>query len=159
MQFERILMFTQRCVFPVIGKVLPAIVFGTLLFTAQADELSLSNLAKDASLKWGPCPAFLGEACKIAVLHGDPAKSNSDVFFKVPGDYKIPLHWHTSPERMVLVSGKMDVKYKGEQNNALVTGSYAYGPAKKPHKAYCHKGEDCILFIAFEDPIDAFEIK
>ena len=149
----------SNLLFPVVGKFLPAIVFGAMLLTAQADELSLANLAKDSSLNWGPCPAFLGEACRIAVLHGDPAQSNSDVFFKVPGDYKIPLHWHTSPERMVLVSGKMDVVYEGEETNTLVTGSYAYGPAKKPHKAYCHKGKECVLFIAFENPIDAFEIK
>lgn len=143
----------------IVGKVLSGMLIAGTFFSAQAEELSLSKLAKDTSLEWGPCPAFLGEACKIAVLHGDPAKSNSDIFFKVPGDYKIPLHWHTSAERMVLVSGKMDVKYDGENNNVLVSGSYAYGPAKKPHKAYCHSGEDCVLFIAFEEPIDAFEVK
>ncbi len=142
-----------------LGKVLAGVMTTAIVIVAQADELSLSKLANDTSLQWGPCPAFLGEACKIAVLHGDPAKPNSDVFFKVPGDYKIPLHWHNSAERMILVSGKMDVEYKGEQNTLLVPGSYAYGPPKKHHKAYCHKGEDCVLFIAFEKPIDAFEVK
>lgn len=152
-------MFSHKAFFHAKGRFLPAVAFVLTLFTAQADELSLSKAAEDPTLQWGPCPAFLGEACKIAVLHGDPAKENSDIFCKVPEDFKIPLHWHTSPERMVLVSGKMDVVYEGESVKALSSGSYAYGPAKKPHKAYCHAGEACILFIAFEDPIDAFEIK
>ena len=125
----------------------------------HAQELSLLRMASDTNLEWGPCPAFIGKGCQIAVLHGDPSKDNSDIFFKVPADFKIPLHWHTSPERMVLVAGKLDVRYEGEKTNTLNVNSYAYGPAKKPHKAYCHKGGECILFIAFEKPIDAYEVK
>lgn len=125
----------------------------------HAQEPSLIKLAKDPSLEWGGCPAFIGEGCQIAVLHGDPAKRNSDIFFKVPGDFKIPLHWHTSVERMVLVSGKLDVTYSGEKTGTMLPGTYAFGPAKKHHSAFCHKGNDCVIFIAFEEPIDAFEVK
>jgi hypothetical protein len=45
---------------------------------------------KDADLKWGPCPAFIPAGCEIAVLNGDPAKDNADVFFKVPGASRFP---------------------------------------------------------------------
>jgi hypothetical protein len=68
---------------------------------------------EDASLKWGPCPSFLPDGCSIAVLHGDPAQPNADIFFKVPGKSKIARHWHTSAERMVLVSGELQVTYDG----------------------------------------------
>ena len=34
-------------------------------------------------------------------------------------------------------------------------GPDAYGPAKLPHKAECKKAGLCILFIAFESPVDA----
>ena len=64
-------------------------------------EVALASTFKDAQLKWGPCPPFIPKGCEIAVLHGDPAKANADVFFKVPGDFTIPDHWHTSAERMV----------------------------------------------------------
>lgn len=142
-----------------IRRVLFSLFLTAGLSCVYAGENSLVKMANDPGIEWGPCPAFMGETCKLAVLHGDPAKSNSDVFFKVPGDFKIPLHWHTSAERMVLVSGKMDVTYEGEATNTLHTNSYAYGPATKVHKAYCHKGKECILFIAFEQPIDAYEVK
>lgn len=119
-------------------------------------QIALANTFKDAQLKWGPCPAFIPKGCEIAILHGDPAKDNADVFFKVPANFNIPQHWHTSAERMVLVSGTLRVTYDGQAPLTLKPGMYAYGPAKVPHKATCEKGAPCVLFIAFESPIDAF---
>ncbi|MBA3639307.1 MAG: hypothetical protein H0W53_08485, partial [Acidobacteria bacterium] len=68
---------------------------------APAQEQAVTWTADDAQLKWGPCPSFLPKGCGIAVLHGDPAKDNVDVFLKVPAKSSLPLHWHTSAERMV----------------------------------------------------------
>jgi quercetin dioxygenase-like cupin family protein len=111
---------------------------------------------QDADLKWGPCPAFIPTGCEIAVLNGDPAKQNADVFFRVPGGFAIPKHWHSSAERMVLVSGEMTVRYEDQKPMTLKPGMYAYGPAKLAHEATCAKGDPCVLFIAFEAPVDAF---
>ena len=133
-----------------------ALVF--MLSAVQANEPALAYKYDDKRLQWGPCPAFIGEGCQIAVLHGDPAKSNLDIFFKVPSDFAIPHHWHTSAERMTLVSGKMKVTYDNQSSEMLETGMYAYGPSKRPHTAYCEKGDPCVLFIAFEEPLDAFEV-
>jgi quercetin dioxygenase-like cupin family protein len=128
-------------------------------FHAKADgaisESAVAFTFNDPSLKWGPCPAFLPKDCAIAVLHGDPAKPNVDVFFKVPPGSTIPNHWHTSAERMVLVSGVLTETYDGQAPATLRSGTYSYGPAKKPHQAVCAKGAPCVLFIAFEEPLDA----
>jgi len=56
---------------------------------------------------------------------------------------------------MVLVSGELHVTYDGHKTAVLKPGSYAYGPAKLPHKAECKDAGPCILFIAFESPLDA----
>ena len=72
----------------------------------------------------------------------------------MPAKYDIPPHSHTSPEHIVLVAGELRVTYKGQQPTTLKAGSYAYGPAKQPHKAHCASGP-CVLFIAFETAIDA----
>lgn len=109
----------------------------------------------DPSLVWGPCPAFLPEGCAIAVLQGDPSQSNADIFFKVPGKSTIARHWHTSAERMVLVSGELHVTYDGHEKAVLNVGTYGYGPAKLPHEASCVSDEPCVLAIAFEAPVDA----
>jgi mannose-6-phosphate isomerase-like protein (cupin superfamily) len=121
----------------------------------SAQEPPLTRTAKDSQLKWAPCPSFLPKGCQVAVLHGDPAKDNADIFLKVPANSILPRHWHTSAERMLLVSGELHVTYDGHKTAVLKPGTYAYGPAKLPHKAECKKAGPCVLFIAFESPVDA----
>jgi quercetin dioxygenase-like cupin family protein len=118
-----------------------------------AKALAISSA--DPSLAWGPCPPIFPEGCTIAVLHGDPTKPNADVFLRVPPQYVIPPHWHSSAERMVLVTGQLKVTYQGEAAALLEAGHYAYGPAKKPHQAECMSSDPCTLFIAFEGAVDA----
>jgi quercetin dioxygenase-like cupin family protein len=132
-----------------IAAVLPA-------FSQEAPhELAVARRVGDAELQWGPCPEFFPAGCQIAVLHGDPVKPNADVFFRVPPRYDLPAHWHSSPERMVLVSGELHVAYDGQAPTVLMPGSYAYGPAKAVHRGRCVSQEPCVLFIAFEGPVDA----
>ncbi|MDP2255381.1 MAG: cupin domain-containing protein [Polaromonas sp.] len=123
------------------------------------EEQAVTWTARDAKLKWGPCPPFLPKGCGIAVLHGDPAKDNVDVFLRVPAKSTLPLHWHTSAERMVLVAGELRVTYDGQKTAVLKSGTYAYGPPKKPHKAFCASTAPCVLFIAFESPLDAVPVE
>lgn len=130
-----------------------------VLSAEKIDEPALAFTLDDPRLEWGPCPAFLPAGCAIAVLHGDPSQPNVDIFFKVPAGSKVPNHTHTSAERMVLVSGNLEVTYQGQAPVALTPGTYAYGPAGKPHTAVCADGEPCVLFIAFEDPLDAMPVE
>lgn len=138
-----------------------ALSMGSSFAFAQAAvaEQALTQTANAAQLKWGPCPPFLPKGCGIAVLHGDPAKDNLDVFFKVPAKSTIPLHWHTSAERMVLVAGELHVTYEGQKPAVLKPGTYAYGPAKRPHNGFCASTVPCVLFIAFESPLDAVPVE
>lgn len=143
---------------PHLGLAICAAVWAAAAWTAvPASDPALAKTFKDKDLQWGPCPPFLPEGCGIAVLHGDPARPNLDVYFKVPGGAKIAAHTHTSAERMVLVSGELTVTYDGHDATVLRPGTYAYGPARLPHSARCAEGEACVLFIAFEAPVDAFE--
>lgn len=130
-----------------------AILFATV--PASAQQSPLAHTAGDPSLKWSGCPDFMPRGCGIAVLHGDPAKDNADVFFRVPANAEIPRHWHTSAERMVLVAGEMSISYDGHAPLTLKPEGYAYGPPKLPHSAVCGDAGPCVLFIAFESPVDA----
>ncbi|TDN95205.1 uncharacterized protein DUF4437 [Salegentibacter sp. 24] len=132
--------------------------FSCWVLAQETSENSITFEKNDSNLKWGPCPDFMPKGCNVAVLHGDPAERNADIFFKVPANSYIPKHTHTSPERMILVSGEMEVIYEGEQPQTLTSGSYAYGPANKVHSAKCGDSP-CVLFIAFEDPVDAVLVK
>ncbi len=122
-----------------------------------APGLPLAINAADEALAWGSCPPIFPESCGIAVLHGDPGAPNADVFLRVPGGLGLAAHTHTSAERMILVAGELKVKYAGSPEVTLVPGQYAYGPAGLPHQATCASVDTCVLFIAFEGPVDATE--
>lgn len=126
--------------------------------TASAEEKAFIWTADDPELEWGSCPEFLPPDCEIAVLQGDPGKQNADIFFKLQGNTKAAHHWHTSAERMVLVSGELHVDFDGQEPVVMKPGTYAYGPAKLPHKAACRSSDPCVLFIAFEEPVDAIPV-
>lgn len=126
---------------------------------AQEDGNAFVRSVDTEKLEWGDCPEFMPKNCSIAVLRGDPAKPNADIFFKLQGNTNVPVHWHHSPERMVLISGEMEVEYKGQDPKVMEAGTYAYGPAERPHKASCLSDAACVLFIAFENPIDAYAVK
>lgn len=131
-----------------------ALVFG-LTGVVHADQQAFVWNADDPDLEWGPCPDFLPEGCRLAVLQGDPAGHNADVFFQLPANSEAPEHWHTSAERMVLVSGEFHIDYHGQDTVVMRPGTYAFGPAGLPHSARCKDAGPCTLFIAFEEPIDA----
>jgi quercetin dioxygenase-like cupin family protein len=122
---------------------------------APGSDRPLAYTEAAADLQWGDCPPIFPSGCKIAVLHGNPAEPGADVFLRVPAGYTIPAHSHTSAERMVLVSGQLDVTYAGHPTVRLKRGDYAYGPAALPHTAHCKGAEACTLFIAFNGAVDA----
>ena len=139
------------------------LLFSLAVPAASADEHksehALFQRFDDPGLAWGPCPAFLPEGCAIAVLQGDPAEKNTDIFFKVPPGAKIPLHTHTSAERMILLSGELALRYEGQDVVTVRPGAYAYGPPGLPHEGTCAAGDPCVLFIAFEEPVDAMPVE
>lgn len=122
---------------------------------AGAGDAAFVQEADAAGVAWGPCPEFMPEGCQLAVVQGNPAEANSDVFFKLPGNSSAVRHWHHSAERMVLISGELQVTYDGQEPMVIHAGSYAYGPPTVPHSAECRSDEACVLFIAFEQPLDA----
>jgi hypothetical protein len=123
------------------------------------NERPLAINKADKALAWGACPPIYTGECGLAVLHGDPARPNADVFLKVGGGTVLHNHTHSSAERMILVSGQLRVAYAGSAPATLAPGDYAYGPAGAPHEATCLGREPCVLFIAFETAVDAALVK
>lgn len=123
------------------------------------DQRPLAINKADKALAWGGCPPIYTGECALAVLQGDPAKPNADVFLKVGGGTVLHNHTHSSAERMILVSGQLRVAYAGSAPATLAPGDYAYGPAGAPHEASCLSREPCILFIAFGTAVDAALVK
>lgn len=135
----------------------PFTLFGQSSPPTDEEEAHVTGFEND-NLQWGPCPEFMPDGCQISVLNGSPDQPNADIFYKVEGGSFVSEHTHTSAERMVLVSGELEVDYEGQQPDVMTEGDYGYGPPEKPHSASCISDDPCVLFIAFEKPIDAFPI-
>lgn len=134
---------------------LAVLVAGAALSWGQTPEPALNMPATDPKLAWGPCPDILPAGCQMAQLHGAPSRPNADVFLKLPAKSSFAKHKHTSAERMILLSGEMHVTFEGQKPAVIKAGSYIYGPAGRPHSGVCASAEPCLLFIAFEEPVDA----
>ena len=120
-------------------------------------EDSFSTSANDPDLEWLPAPEIF-PGCSFTVLHGDVAEPQLDFFFKMEPKTVAVKHFHNSAERMILVAGELEVQYDGEDPVVLKSGHYAYGPAKKPHKAKCLSAEPCVLFVAMNEPFSVAPI-
>jgi len=133
--------------------------FASLGLFAQTNEMdhtemSIAKSIHDKDIIWNPAPEFF-PGCSFTILHGDIPEPNLDFFFKVEPNTEVIYHIHNSAERMVLISGEMEVQYEGEKPTILKAGTYAYGPAKKPHRAKCLNSGECVLFIAMNEPFSA----
>lgn len=117
-------------------------------------EMSITKTINDSDIIWNPAPEFF-PGCSFTILHGDISGPNLDLFFRIEPNTEIINHTHNSAERMVLISGELEVQYEGEKPQILKAGTYAYGPANKPHRAKCLNSGQCVLFIALVDPFNA----
>jgi len=131
---------------------------GALVLTAPvgAQDAPISLTPDAAELEWGPCGDFLPPECEAAILRLGPDGRNSDVLYRIPANVALPAHWHTSPERMILISGEWHIDYEGHPPLVMRAGSYAWGPPGVPHTARCGNQGTCLLFVAFVDPPDGF---
>ncbi|WP_053991689.1 cupin domain-containing protein [Mangrovimonas sp. TPBH4] len=135
--------------------------YGTQAIAQKGDmadsEISIAKTIHDKDLKWNPAPDFF-PGCTFTILHGDITEPNLDFFFKIEPNTEVIEHTHNSPERMILISGELEVTYENEPTTLLKAGAYAYGPAGKPHKAKCLNSGPCVLFIAMVTPFNAVPI-
>ena len=91
-------------------------------------------------IKWGDVPPTLPRGAKMAVMHGDPGKPGPfTVMLKLPPNYRIPAHWHSQDENVVVISGLfyagMGDRIDMTKAVALQRGAYVFMPARMHHFA------------------------
>jgi len=78
---------------------------------AQTPMPMSDHIAVQANaLKWGPAPPGLPPGALLAVVSGDPSKSEPYVVrVKLPRGYKIPPHTHPADENVTVLSGTFHI--------------------------------------------------
>lgn len=101
-----------------------------------------------ADLKWNDLDPAGAPGVKIAVLWGDPANGRFGAFFKLPAGFAAPLHTHTHPMKVVIVSGTYIQGPDGGAEFRLGAGSYLMQPGGNyRHTTSCDSAADCVFFV------------
>ncbi len=129
------------------GAVLMAL---SLAAPMNAEEHTAHAVASAA--KFGPVPGLPGCAA-AAPRSGDPGKGAFVVLAKANTGCKIPWHWHSGNEQLMIVSGRAKVETKDPAKaTTLAEGDYINLPAKHAHQFTCQAA--CKFFIESDRAFD-----
>jgi mannose-6-phosphate isomerase-like protein (cupin superfamily) len=118
---------------------------------AHAEDTAQITLNPE-TLKFTPIPDM--PACaSAAILRGKPRWGAASVLLKLASGCRVPWHWHTANETLVVISGRGTVAMKDGPPLRFLPGAYASLPSHHQHKASCSR--TCLLF---NDADAAFDI-
>jgi len=101
-----------------------------------------------ADLKWTDLDPAGAPGVKVAKLWGDPANGPFGAFFRLPAGFAVPLHTHTHPMKVVIVSGTYIQGPDGAPVFRLGPGSYLMQPGGNyRHTTSCDTAADCVFFV------------
>ena len=81
----------------------------------------------ERDFQWGPAPAIFPPGAEMAVLQGDPSKSEEfTVRLRMPSGYKIPPHTHPTAENVTVITGTF-LAGMGAQFNEAATERFGQG--------------------------------
>jgi quercetin dioxygenase-like cupin family protein len=120
--------------------------------------MAMTALAQDkpgivsaATTKFGPLEGL--PAClTLSPQRGDPTKGPAVILIKMTTGCKVPWHWHTANEGLMIVSGKGKLEMKGAAAAAMAPGDYAFLPGKHQHEFTCTAA--CTFFDVTEGVFD-----
>ena len=115
-----------------------AAALAAVLFTQLAPLAAAAAQAPE--LKWGPAPAVFPAGAKMAVLQGDPGKTEMfTVRLDMPSGYTIPAHFHPTDENVTVISGTflvgMGDRFDASKTMSLPAGGFVTAGANMNHFA------------------------
>ena len=108
-----------------------------------------------ADLKWTDLDPAGAPGVKVAKLWGDPPNGAFGAFFRLPAGFAAPLHTHTHPMKVVIVSGTYIQGPDGAPVFRLGPGSYLMQPGGNyRHTTSCDTAADCVFFVESNGAFD-----
>jgi ChrR-like protein with cupin domain len=131
-----------------------------LLAAVTAVGVSVPTHAKDAeqmvtlnpqTLKFTPIPD-MPPCASAAILRGDPRSGPAWVLLKLASGCRVPWHWHTANETLLVIGGRGSLAMKDGPPLQFVPGAYAALPSHHAHQASCTRA--CLFFNGADDAFD-----
>jgi quercetin dioxygenase-like cupin family protein len=103
------------------------------------------------AMKFTPIPDM--PACATAaILRGNPRTGPAWVLLKLASGCRVPWHWHTANESLLVISGRGTLEMKDARPLEFAAGAYASLPSRHQHQARCTRS--CLLFNAADAAFD-----
>jgi len=104
----------------------------------SASAAVVGDTTTEVSLQWGPAPAVFPAGAKMAVVSGDPSKTELfQVELSLPDGYKIPPHFHPTDEVVEVKEGVflvgMGDTFDLKKTNPMKKGEKGSVPANMHH--------------------------
>jgi quercetin dioxygenase-like cupin family protein len=100
----------------------------------KAQDAGKMVFAPAATSKFQNMPG-IPKCLTILVERGDPTTGPAIMLLKMTAGCKVPWHWHTVGEQVMVVSGVGKAEMKGMDKAAMVhAGDFLYIPAKNIHQ-------------------------
>jgi len=135
--------------FPIGAAFSAVLVVGSMVQSLRAQDHVV--YAASANSKFLNIPG-LPTCVAGSVQNGDPSKGGSVIFGKGTAGCRIPWHWHTPTEQLMMVTGRAKVEMKDGSSVTLRSGDYVSLPTKHVHQFTCQTA--CTLFIASDVAFD-----
>jgi quercetin dioxygenase-like cupin family protein len=127
-----------------------ALVVGRSAATRGADPDEMASV-NPQTLKFEPIPNM--PACATAaILRGNPRSGPAWVLLKLASGCRVPWHWHTANESLVIISGRGTLAMKDGPPLQFAPGAYAALPSRHTHQASCARS--CLLFSIADAAFD-----
>jgi quercetin dioxygenase-like cupin family protein len=110
-----------------------------------------AHIANSSQLKFGGAP-YLPACLTMAPEHGDPSKGAFTLMLKFTSGCTVPMHWHTSAEELMLVSGSGKMQMQDGKTSLVDRGGFVYIPSKHPHAFTCATA--CTAFLSGDGAFD-----
>ena len=118
---------------------------------ARADGPFEMKTLNPQTVKYIPIPDM--PACATAaILRGNPRSGAAWVYLKLDSGCRVPWHWHTANESLVVISGHGTLEMKDGPTMQLTPGAYAALPSHHQHQSICKRS--CLFFNAADDAFD-----
>jgi quercetin dioxygenase-like cupin family protein len=92
------------------------------------------------------------ECATAAILRGDPRSGPAWVLLKLASGCRVPWHWHTANETLIVISGRGSIEMKDGPPLKFTPGAYASLPKNHVHRASCSR--TCLLFNGADAAFD-----
>src|SRR5262249_34503616 len=121
----------------------------TAFLGAQENSMAFAAAATSKFVTMPGVPACM----RIAVQRGDPSKGPAAMLLKFTPGCKVPWHWHTAGEQLMVVSGTGKAEMKDGKPMTMKAGDYAYLPSKN-----IHEFTSTTTVLMYDLPDSAFDI-